>query len=192
MELSGQALAGVLNHLISQTPGGASKLVKHAGEKLAIDALIVRNVFLIGEDGYLAAVGDAAAEATIRLTPDLLSRLPFAGKDAFRGAQTEGDAELLSAFNDVFQHMQWDVEADLARLFGPVIGYRLAEAGRSLAGWIRQASVEGAKTLAEYVTEENPMLATPLAIREFNAAVDTLRDDVERLEARLARLEKSA
>jgi ubiquinone biosynthesis accessory factor UbiJ len=192
MELSGRALAGVLNHLISQTPGAASNLVKHAGEKVAIDALIVRNVFLIREDGYLATVADAEADATIRLTPDLLSRLPFAGKDAFRSAPTEGDAELLSAFNDVFQHMQWDVEADLARLFGPVIGFRLAEAGRSLFGWVGQASAEGAKTLAEYVTEENPMLATPLAIREFNAAVDILRDDAERLEARLARLEQSA
>lgn len=192
MALSGRALAGALNHLISQTPGGAANLVKHVGEKLAIDALIVSNVFLIREDGYLTAVDDAAADATIRLTPDVLSRLPFAGKDAFRNAPTEGDAELLSAFNDVFQHMQWDVEADLASLFGPVIGFRLAEAGRNLAGWVGQATVEGARTLAEYVTEENPMLATPLAIREFNTAVDTLRDDVERLEARLARLERSA
>lgn len=190
MDFSGLALAGVLNHLVSQTPGGLSGLSKHAGRKLAIDAVIARHVFLIKEDGLLSAVSDKEAEATIRLTPDLLTRLPFEGKAAFRSAPTEGDSELLSAFNDVFQNMQWDAEADLAKLFGPVIGFRMAEAGRSFSGWLSQASLDTAKTLAEYATEENPMLASPLDIRHFNADVDALRDDVARLEARIARLDK--
>jgi ubiquinone biosynthesis protein UbiJ len=192
MEFSGQALAGILNHLIVQTPGGTSSLARQAGRKLAIDAIITRHVFLIRDDGQLSAVPDAEAEAeaTIRLTPDLMLRLPFEGKAAFRSAPTEGDADLLSAFNDVFQNLSWDAEADLARVFGPVIGFRLAEAGRSFSGWLGQATLDTAKALAEYATEENPILASPLDIKHFNAEVDTLRDDVARLEARLARLEK--
>ncbi len=192
MELSGLALAGVLNHLVAQTPGGLASLARHAGRKLAIDALISRHVFLIQENGQLASVSDMEADATIRLTPDLLTRLPFEGKEAFRTAPTEGDAELLSAFNDVFQNMAWDAESDLAKVFGPVVGFRLAEAGRSFTGWLNHATTDTAKTLAEYATHENPMLASPLDIQHFNAEVDTLRDDVARLEARLARLEKPA
>lgn len=191
MDLSGLALAGVLNHLVAQTPGGYAGLAKQAGRKLAIDAILTRHVFLIKEDGQLSPVQDAVADASIKMTPDLLARLPFEGKDAFRSAPTEGDAELLSAFNDVFHNMRWDAESDLAKLFGPVVGFRLAEAGRSFTGWLGQASLDTAKTLAEYATEENPMLASPLDIRHFNAEVDTLRDDVARLEARLAKLEKS-
>lgn len=190
MEFSGQALAGILNHLIVQTPGAASGLARHAGRKIAIDTLIARNGFLIKDDGQLSAVPDTEAEATIRLTPDLMLRLPFEGKAAFRSAPTEGDADLLSAFNDVFQNLSWDAEADLAKLFGPVVGFRLAEAGRSFSAWLGQATLDTAKTLAEYATEENPLLASPLDIKHFNAEVDTLRDDVARLEARLARLEK--
>ena len=192
MDLSGLALAGVLNHLVAQTPGGCAGLAKHAGRKLAVDAILTRHVFLIKEDGQLSSVQDAEADASIKLTPDLLARLPFEGKAAFRSAPTEGDAELLSAFNDVFQNLAWDAEADLAKLFGPVVGFRLAEAGRSFTGWLGQASLDTAKTLAEYATEENPMLASPLDIKHFNAEVDTLRDDVARLEARLAKLEKPA
>lgn len=190
MDLSGLALAGVLNHLVAQTPGGLAGLARHAGRKLAIDALISRHVFLIQEKGQLASVSDTEADATIRLTPDLLTRLPFEGKAAFRSAPTEGDTELLSAFNDIFQNMAWDAEADLAKLFGPVVGFRLAEAGRGFTGWLNQATTDTAKTLAEYATHENPMLASPLDISHFNAEVDTLRDDVSRLEARLDRLEK--
>jgi len=192
MELSGLALAGVLNHLVAQTPGGLSGLTRHAGRKLAIDAIITRHVFLIQENGQLAAASDTHADATIRLTPDLLTRLPFEGKAAFRSAPTEGDAELLSAFNDVFQNMTWDAEADLSKVFGPVVGFRLAEAGRSFTGWLNQATTDTAKTLTEYATHENPMLASPLDIKHFNTEVDTLRDDVARLEARLTKLEKPA
>jgi ubiquinone biosynthesis protein UbiJ len=192
MELSGLALAGVLNHLVAQTPGGLASLARHAGRKLAIDALISRHMFLIKEDGQLASVSDTEADATIKLTPDLLTRLPFEGKAAFRSAPTEGDAELLSAFNDVFQNMTWDAEADLSKVFGPVVGFRLAEAGRSFTGWLNQATTDTAKTLTEYATHENPMLASPLDIRHFNTEVDTLRDDVARLEARLTKLEKPA
>lgn len=192
MELSGLALAGVLNHLVAQTPGGLSGLARHAGRKLAIDAIITRQVFLIQENGQLAAASDIQADATIRLTPDLLARLPFEGKASFRSAPTEGDAELLSAFNDVFQNMAWDAESDLSKVFGPVIGFRLAEAGRSFTSWLNQATTDTAKTLAEYATHENPMLASPLDIKHFNTEVDTLRDDVARLEARLTKLEKPA
>lgn len=193
MELSGLALAGVLNHLVAQTPGGHASLARHAGRKLAIDALISRHVLLIQGNGQIAyAVSDTEADATIKLTPELLTRLPFEGKAAFRSAPTEGDAELLSAFNDVFQNMAWDAESDLSKVFGPIIGFRLAEAGRSFTGWLNQTTTDTAKTLAEYATHENPMLASPLDIKHFNADVDALRDDVARLETRLTNLEKSA
>lgn len=192
MSLSGLALASALNHLIAQTPGGLTTLARHAGRKLAINAIFTRYVFLIKEDGHFSTVPDTKADAAIKLTSDVLTRLPFDGKAAFRSAPTEGDAELLSAFNDVFQAMQWDAEADLAKVFGPIIGFRLAEAGRSFAGWLGQTSLDTAKTLAEYATEETPMLASPLNIKHFNAEVDALRDDVARLEARIARLEQRA
>jgi ubiquinone biosynthesis protein UbiJ len=50
-------------------------------------------------------------------------------------------------------------------------------AGRSLAG-----------NVSEYLQEEGRDLPTPTEVDEFLAGVDQLRDDVERLEARLARL----
>lgn len=189
MALGGAALAGILNHLIAQAPGATARLAPHAGRRVAIDAGVERVVFEIGQDGQLAASEAAEVDATIRLTPDAASRLPFEGRAALRGVPTEGDADLLAAFNDVFQQLRWDAEADLAKVFGPVVGFRLAEAGRSFAGWLVEATRDTAKALAEYVTEESAMLATSAQVHRFNADVDTLRDDIARLEARLSRLE---
>jgi ubiquinone biosynthesis protein UbiJ len=43
--------------------------------------------------------------------------------------------------------------------------------------------------MVEYLQEEGRDLPTPTEVEEFLADVDRLRDDAERLEARLARLE---
>ena len=49
-----------------------------------------------------------------------------------------------------------------------------------------------AQSLAEYWTEERPVIAGSEAVREFVQAVDVLRDDTERLEKRVERLSSRA
>ena len=46
------------------------------------------------------------------------------------------------------------------------------------------------RTLAEYVTYEDPVVAGRHSIDEFNRDVDRLRDDVERAEKRIERLDR--
>nr|MCU0803913.1 sterol-binding protein [Burkholderiales bacterium] len=60
--------------------------------------------------------------------------------------------------------------------------------GRAFAAWQRDAGERLARNFAEYFTEENPLLARPAEVRRFGEDVDALRDDVERLEKRIARL----
>lgn len=185
-------LAEGLDHLFAQTPGARDALAKQAGRTLALDFALFRAQLKIAEGGALHAASGEAADATIFITADVLARLPAQGKAAFREARNEGDAELLSAFNDAFQQMDLDAEAELSRLFGPIVGFRLAEAGRAFSGWMKQATEDTARALAEYAVEESPMLASKVDIERFNREVDQLRDDAARLEARLAQLEKTA
>lgn len=185
-----QLIAGGLDRLFAQTPGARDSLSGHAGHTLALDLVLFRANLRIDEGGRLRAAPMEEAEAVIFLTPDVLLRLPEKGKGAFRELRTEGDADLLSAFNDAFQQLDLDAEAELSRLFGPIAGYRLAEAGRALSGWVKQAAEDTARTFAEYAVEESPVLAGRVDVERFNREVDQLRDDAARLEARLSRLEK--
>lgn len=184
-------IASGLNRLFAQTPGARDLLAHHAGRTLALDMGLFRANLQMVEDGELRAAPEVAADATIFITPDVLMRLPAQGKTALRGLRTEGDAELLSAFNDAFQQLDLDAEAELSRLFGPIAGYRMAEAGRAFTGWMKQATEDTAKAFAEYAAEELPMLASRLDVERFSREVDQLRDDAARLEARLAQMEKT-
>ncbi len=183
-----QALIASLNRVFAQTPGARAALARHAGKTLALDFLLARICLRIEADGSLRTNTAATPDAVVFIDPGLISQLPFKGKAAFREARTEGDAELLSAFNDAFSQISLDAEAELANMFGPVAGFRLAEAGRAFGKWVAQASTDTAKTLAEYAVEESPMLASKLDVERFNHEVDALRDDMARLEARLAQL----
>ncbi len=187
-----QLITGGLNRLFTQTPGARDLLARHAGRTLALDMALFRVHLRIDEAGGLHLAPETAAEASIFITPDVLLRIPEKGKAAFRELRTEGDADLLSAFNDAFQQLDLDAEAELSRLFGPVMGFRMAETGRAFGGWMKQATEDAARAFAEYAVEESPMLASRVDIERFNREVDQLRDDAARLEARLARLEKTA
>lgn len=184
-------LAAGLNRLFTQTPGARDLLAPHVGRTLGLDLALFRAHLQIAEGGSLHAAPEAAAEAVIFITPDVLLRLPEKGKAALRELRTEGDAELLSAFNDAFQQLDLDAEAELSRLFGPIAGYRMAEAGRAFSGWMKQATEDTARAFAEYAVEESPMLASRPDVERFNREVDQLRDDAARLEARLAQMEQA-
>ena len=184
-------LASGLNRVFGQTPGARELLAKQAGHTLALDMALFRTRLQVDAEGALHTAPEAPVDATIFFTPDVLLRLPAQGKGALRDLRTEGDADLLSAFNDAFQQIDLDAEAELSRLFGPIAGMRMAEAGRAFGGWLQQAAEDTAKAFAEYAVEESPMLASRVDIERFNREVDQLRDDTARLEARLARLEKT-
>jgi ubiquinone biosynthesis protein UbiJ len=61
----------------------------------------------------------------------------------------------------------------------------MAAGVRGLERWARVATVNLARTVAEYAMHENPQVASAQALEQYNADVDRTRDDVERLEKRI-------
>jgi ubiquinone biosynthesis protein UbiJ len=53
----------------------------------------------------------------------------------------------------------------------------------------RAAGQSLTENIAEYLLEENPLLVRPQAVTDFGDEVAKLRDDVERLQKRLEKLE---
>ena len=76
------------------------------------------------------------------------------------------------------------------RVFGDIAGVQVA---RALAAGLRQARVAGrnlAESAAEYVTEESRDVVPRAELEAFHDDVDALRDDVERIAAKIARLQR--
>jgi ubiquinone biosynthesis protein UbiJ len=178
-----------LNHLLRQTPGAAEALLRHAGCNVRFDLTLAQFDFRIGDDGYFSEAAVDVPDAVIRPTAALLTRLPFFGREALRHADYSGDDALLQTLDRVFKQLDWDVEADLAPIVGDVAAHRLHALGHdALVGIARafSALVHGA---SEYVVEEAELMARAVDVARFNREVDTLADDVARLEARLRQLE---
>ena len=150
--------------------------------------------YFLAEGGRLAIASrhEGTTDASLSGTP--IALLALAGpraEGALRGGgvRIEGDAEVAQRFRELLEEAQPEFEEELALVFGDVAARRLANLARGVLDWGRKASGSFTGSVVEYLQEEGRDLPTRTEAEEFLADVDRLRDDAERLEARLARLE---
>ena len=182
-------LLAAINHLLGQAAWAREKLVPFAGHAAQIKLPPFEAAFLIGDDGFLAVPApEANLEVSISL-PASTPLLALQGKDAvMRAARIEGSAEFAETLGFVIRNLRWDAEEDLSKVFGDIAAHRIVAGTREFAGWQQQAAQNFAENLAEYFTEEQPMIARQADITTFASDVDRLRDDTARLEKRLQKL----
>ena len=108
------------------------------------------------------------------------------------GVSIDGDAELLHRFTRLLARIGFEPAELIAKFTGDGVAQRLVGGLQSLFGWSSQSAKTMTLNTAEYLREETYDLARKTDADEWGASVETLRDDVARLEARLKRLEKPA
>jgi ubiquinone biosynthesis protein UbiJ len=99
-----------------------------------------------------------------------------------------GDADLARRLQRLAERFDPDWQQPFAQVFGDVLGVQIA---KGLAAALKQARIAGrnlAESAAEYVTEESRDVVPRAELEAFHDDVDLLRDDVERMAARIARL----
>ncbi len=182
-----QGVAAALNHVLGQNPWACARLAPFAGRTVALRCPPFPELRLrIGDAGRVsAAAGEDAAALTVTLAPAVLPLLAARDERALGRVAIEGSAELAEAVRSLFTNLSWDVEEDLSRLLGDVLAHRVAAGGEALVRWQRDAATRLGENLAEYWTDEQPLLARPEEVAAFCRAVDALRDDVARLEKRI-------
>ncbi len=135
----------------------------------------------------------SAPDAVIRGTPWGMLRMALPGQahEAFSAGAVEitGDAELGRRFKELFDGLDIDWEEQLSRLTGDVIAHELGRAARAAHAFGKSTLATLGRDFAEYQQEEARNLPAATEVAEFLSAVDTLRDDMARVEARIARLQ---
>lgn len=107
-----------------------------------------------------------------------------------QGLQVDGDVELLLRFNRLLARVGFDPEEFAAKIVGDAAGHRLTQGLRAAFSWGQRTVSTLGLDSAEYLREETRDLARGSDAAEWAEAVDKLRDDVARFEARLQRLER--
>ena len=182
-------IQAAINHVLGQAAWAREKLMPFAGHAAQIKLPPFEAAFLITPDGSIAAP-EAGAELEVAISlPATTPLLALQGKDAvMRAARIEGSAEFAQALGFVIRNLRWDAEEDLSTVVGDIAAHRIVTGTKEFVGWQQQAAQNLAANLAEYFTEEQPLIAKQADIAEFSSDIDRLRDDVARLEKRLQRL----
>ena len=191
-DLPGSILARVLRHLLAGQPWLRETLVPFAGQRARIEVFPFGADLEVAPDGSLAISPSDGAEpdARVSLSPFTAARW-LAGDVAARSqVEVRGDAALAAALQSVFAELRWDVEEDLSKVLGDAAAHRLVGGARDFAAWQRRSARDLMENAAEYLVEERRLLASPTQMRAWSRAVDTLRDDVERLAKRIDRLSR--
>jgi len=183
-----------LNHLLAAEAWARDKLKPYAGQCVEFRAPPLPALRLdILASGLLGSTAQAAApDLVVTIGAGALPALMQGEEALMREIRIEGAADLASAVQYLFRNLRWDLEEDLSRIFGDVIAHRMVEQGSRVAAWGREAGEKLAQNLAEYWTEEQPMLARPAEVRQFLADVERLRGDLARIEQRIEALTRSA
>jgi len=185
-----RAAAALGNRLLRNDAWAATRLGEHAGKTFRLSLLPFSLALRIGAGGTLEAVREtpAAFDLELSLSPTALP-LALAGREALeRAIDTRGDTELAQALRELADVMPWFFERELANWVGPIVAQRLADLIRGLTAWPGYAAERLAQTTSAYLIEERLILLKRLDLEYFTDAVIRLRDDVARLEQRIARL----
>lgn len=183
-----RASLAVLNHLLREAAWARARLLPFAGRTARLRLPPWQLDFTIDESGQLTQASAAQPDVEITLPADA----PLAalrGTDAVaKEVHVSGSAEFADALGFVLRELRWDFEEDLSRQVGDIAAHRIAGLVKSFGAWQRQAATHLAENFAEYLTEELPILVKPSEVAGFVAGVEGLRDDLARLEKRVASL----
>ena len=108
------------------------------------------------------------------------------------GITLDGDMGLGAYFSKILREIDVDWEELLSAAVGDMLAYQMAQLGRQAKGWLGESAHAMRLNTHEYLQEETRLLPADAELRHYLDQVDTLRMDVDRLEARLKQLESKA
>ncbi len=187
------AASKLINRVLSDYPMARERLAVHADARVDVVVGSIEIAVRITREGSVEPVGEGAAPAAVSFRIPLSSLPGLLRKDAaaYRDIAFDGDSELAHVLSTVARAVEWDIEEDLSRLLGggtaaDIVAHRLVDTAASLAQWRAEAGQRFTENVAEYLIHERDAFITKDDLEQFARDNETLRDDVARLDARVA------
>ncbi|MEG3192190.1 ubiquinone biosynthesis accessory factor UbiJ [Lysobacter sp. D1-1-M9] len=199
--LAGRTLEAALNRALALDPETRDALRSLDGRRVALHLAnppLALQVRVAGERLEVGPVDAAdAPDLSVRSTlGGLISQLPgligMGSRDdnapPVGRLRIEGDADLARRLQKLAGRFDPDWQQPFAAVFGDVLGVQVANALADGLRHARGAAAALATNAAEFVTEESRDVVARAELEAFHDDVDALRDGVERIAARVARL----
>ena len=193
-----QPIAEMLNRNIAEITPARELAAQLDGKTIAIrvrDTALA--MYFVFDQDLVTLKTEFDADPDVAITGSLVTLARMvggAGAQAIRDGDIDltGDAGTAQRFQALLDHARPDVEEELSRVIGDVAAHQLATFARGLGDWARGARSTMGDNVREYLQEERRDLPTRYEVETFSQRVSVLRDDVERVAARLKRLESTS
>jgi ubiquinone biosynthesis protein UbiJ len=184
------AIENVLNRGLPRSPRARQLCNELDGKSLALDVRGVTRMLVRSSGALVHVTHDAAAVADAQVSGSPLSLLALAGQSPEAVLQKgtveiRGDAEIARKYRELAHLLMPDLEEELSLAIGDVSAHQIGRLARAVFGWSRQTAKTAARNVAEYLAHERADLVPRAEAEQFTSGVDRLREDVDRLEARI-------
>ncbi len=187
------SLETALNLVLRLDPGMLPHLGTLSGHVIAIEPSgMAMTFYLLPESGGIQVTDRCEVEPSVRIraTPAALFRR-WGGRRAGGDEITiEGDAGVGREFQAILARLDIDWEEQASRAVGDVVARQLGGLWRGWRGWRQRTSDVLLRDGGEYLQQELRLLPPRQVIEQFLNAVDLLREDADRLAARVERLRR--
>jgi len=193
------AIAAVLETAINQVlqldPETVEQMLQLNGKVIAVELQGVNvTLYLIPRAEGLNVFGhfEGEPDTILRGTPIAMAKMGLAknaGDVLFEGdVEISGDVELGQQFREILDGLDIDWEEHLSHLTGDIVAHKMGNLVRGFVNWGKQTTEILGQDAAEYLQEESRELPNRREVNNFLKNIDTLRSDVDRMEARVSRL----
>lgn len=190
--------AYMLNALLRREQWAADRLSRHAGKSLCFTVGGLQVNYSIEATGLLRVCDSAVLpDVSLSIATEHLADLPAVLRRGDLAAITDklhvqGDAALATLVSELARDLRWDIEDDLAGLFGDILGPGLLRSGRLASSVASEALQRGTQNAAEFLGEEGQLIATRHGLQTFTADCAEMLRRLEALEQRVAFAERRA
>jgi ubiquinone biosynthesis protein UbiJ len=187
-----------LNRYLGNDPRALARCEDLAGRSLELrfSDLQLRLVFIAERHGMqLRGASDTEADVCLTGTSTAFGRILFSGgREGITGGglRIEGDVGVAQRFSDLFASVDFDLADIIDARLGPVPAYFIGQGIKQARALFSRAAREFPEQTAEYLREETRDVIGPWEHEKFVTEIETLRDDAERLAARVTRLDSGS
>jgi len=186
-------LEQAVNAAIALDPYTAQRLGRLEGKVIAVRLRgLDMTFYLAPQHNGLKVMSHYAGPPDTVLTGSPFDLARMGSGEGFSAGQVsiDGDVELGQRIQQIIGGLDIDWEEHLSRVTGDVVAHKVGNAARSFFAWTRSAVDKLGRDGAEYVQDDLRLTPTWQEAEVYFAAVDEVRSDCDRLEARIRRLHK--
>jgi len=185
-------LETVINRYLAQDPEVLDKLARFEGKVIKLEITgINKSLYLFPSNKGIRVRSEheGPVDTVLRGTPLSLFKMSMVSNAAnllLKGeVEISGDTRLGHQFKNVLSKMDIDWSEPLSHLLGDSLAYQVQQTTKKLGRWGAQTAKSVSLSFSEYLQEESGDVVTGAEIKMFNDAVDQVRNDVDRLQAKI-------